>query len=59
MTKSVFFTIKSKDKPDRTVEFEYLEELLAFIMGCDKPVLITPNWQSRAWVLEVKEHDKE
>lgn len=43
----------------KSVEFERLEELMAFIMGCDKPVLIVPDWQSKAWDMLVVEKDDE
>jgi hypothetical protein len=49
----MMFTIKQKDEKDRSVEFEKLEELLAFIMGADCSVTITPDWQSKSWDLEL------
>lgn len=53
----MLFNIKQEGEPDRSVEFKELEELMAFIMGCGCPVLITPSWQSMAWQLEVKKKD--
>ena len=55
----MLFNITKDGKESRTVEFEELKELLAFIMACDCPVLITPNWQSKIWNLEVKTNDSQ
>lgn len=52
------FNIKREGKKDRSVEFKELEELMAFIMGCDCPVLIIPDWQSKSWDMEVKKDVK-
>lgn len=49
------FNIKYEDKrKSRSIDFEDLKALMAFIMGCDCPVLLTPNWQSNVWDLELK-----
>lgn len=52
------FNVKIKGKKDRLVEFKEIEELTAFMMGVGSPVKITPDWQSRAWDLEVLENDE-
>lgn len=52
------FNIKRKGQKERLVEFKEIEEIMAFIMGLDAPVKITPDWQSRAWDLEVLENDE-
>lgn len=53
----MLFNIKKDGEVSRTVEFEELKELLGFIMGCGCPVRITPDWQSKAWDLEVLKSD--
>jgi hypothetical protein len=51
----MLFNVKyGNGKEPRSVEFEELKELLAFIMGCDCSILIRPNWQSKAWDIEVR-----
>lgn len=47
------FNVKFKDKKDRVIEFIEIEELIAFIMGCDTPVKIIPDWSSPTWDMEV------
>ena len=50
----MMFTVKQEGETDRSVEFEELKELLAFIMGADCPVKITPDWQSKSWEMELR-----
>ncbi len=50
------FNVKFKDKKPRVVEFKHIEELIAFIMACDAPVKIIPDWTSPTWDMEVMDN---
>ena len=49
----MMFNVKQEGEPDRSVEFDKLYELMAFIMGADCSVTITPDWQSKSWDMEL------
>jgi len=54
----MLFNVKRTGKKEKTVEFKELEELMAFIMGCDSPVKIIPDWQNRTWDMVVLENNE-